>query len=67
MNRRDFLTLTALAALASKLRLPLAAEGKGNMQYRSLVRQPRSDTISGISDSFPPGGEQRALASARGR
>ena len=36
MDRRDFLALTALTALASKMHLPLAAEGRGNMQYRSL-------------------------------
>ena len=48
MNRRDFLTLTALTALASKLQLPLAAEGKGNMQYRSLGSTGEKVSIVGL-------------------
>src|SRR6478672_12128404 len=48
MNRRDFLTLTALTALASKLQLSLAAEGKGNMQYRSLGSTGEKVSIVGL-------------------
>src|SRR3954471_16356190 len=48
MNRRDFLTLTALTALASKLQLPLAAEGEGNMQYRPLGSTGEKVSIVGL-------------------
>src|SRR5882724_11661483 len=48
MNRRDFLTLTALAALSSKLSLSSAAESRGNMQYRSLGSTGEKVSIVGL-------------------
>jgi len=48
MNRRDFLTLAALAALASKLQGSLAAERKASMQYRALGSTGEKVSIVGV-------------------